>query len=100
MPLKLRPTGLGSGIGKDRADYTVSSGDVGRIYETPDSPDHLRWFWSINVNGSMTRSGRVATLEEAKAQFQKSWDAWKAWAKLEEMAGRIMINCWDDNRHS
>ena len=23
---------------------------------------------------------RVATLEEAKAQFQKSWDAWKAWA--------------------
>jgi hypothetical protein len=25
----------------------------------------------------------VATLEEAKAQFQKSWDAWKAWAKLE-----------------
>jgi hypothetical protein len=26
----------------------------------------------------------VATVEEAKAQFQKSWDAWKAWAKLEE----------------
>jgi hypothetical protein len=26
-----------------------------------------------------------ATLEEAKAQFQKSWDAWKAWAKLEEV---------------
>jgi hypothetical protein len=23
-------------------------------------------------------------LEEAKAQFQKSWGAWKAWAKLEE----------------
>jgi hypothetical protein len=22
--------------------------------------------------------------EKAKAQFQKSWDAWKAWAKLEE----------------
>ena len=32
----------------------------------------------------MTRSGRVATLEETKAQFQKSWDAWKAWANLEE----------------
>jgi hypothetical protein len=27
----------------------------------------------------------VATLEEAKAQFQKSWDEWKAWAKLEEV---------------
>ena len=30
----------------------------------------------------MTRSGRVETLEEAKAQFQKSWDAWKAWLGL------------------
>ena len=40
MPLKLRPTGLGSGIDKDRADYTVYCGewDVGR---------HLR-----NVRGS------------------------------------------------
>jgi hypothetical protein len=26
----------------------------------------------------------AVTLEEAKAQFQKSWDAWKAWAKLEQ----------------
>ena len=35
MPLKLRPTGLGSGIDKDRADYTVytvytSEWEVGR----------------------------------------------------------------------
>jgi hypothetical protein len=29
----------------------------------------------MTVNGPMTRSDRVATLEEAKAQFQKSWDA-------------------------
>ena len=40
--------------------------------------DHLRWFWSMTVTGPMTRSDRVATLEEAKAQFQNSWDAWKA----------------------
>jgi hypothetical protein len=39
---------------------------------------------SGNANGPMTRSNRVATFEEAKAQFQKSWDAWKAWANLEE----------------
>ena len=39
----------------------------------------------MNVNGPMTRSGRMPTLEEAKAQFQKSWDDWKAWAKLEEL---------------
>ena len=36
MPLKMRPTGLGSGIDKDGADYTVFTGEweVGRIYET------------------------------------------------------------------
>ena len=39
----------------------------------------------MTVNGPMTRSDRVATLEEAKAQFQKSWDAWKAWSRLEEV---------------
>ena len=56
-PLKLRPTGLGSGIDKDRPDYTVYTGEweVGRIYET--------------------RGGAV----------QKSWHAWKAWAKLDEL---------------
>ena len=41
-------------------------------------------FWSFTVTGQLTRSGKVATLDEGKAQFQKSWDAWKAWAKLEE----------------
>ena len=88
MPPKLRPTGLGSGIDKDRADYTVYSAGrwVSAAYEPRDGPDSLRWFWSLTVNGPMTRSARVATLEDAKAQFQKSWDAWKAWAKLEEAA--------------
>jgi hypothetical protein len=33
----------------------------------------------------MARSDRVPTLEEAKAQFQKSWDAWKVWAGLQEV---------------
>ena len=63
----MRPTGLGSGIDKDSADYTVFTGEweVGRIYQTRGGPE-------------MTRSDRVATLEEAKAEFQKGWDAWKA----------------------
>ena len=36
MALTMRPSGLGSGIDKDRPDYTVYCGgwDVGRIYET------------------------------------------------------------------
>ena len=46
MPLKLRPTGLGSGIDKDRQDYTVSTGgwDIGRIYESRGGPEDQRWF--------------------------------------------------------
>jgi hypothetical protein len=32
------------------------------------------------------RSGRVRSLEKAKAQLQKSWDAWKARANLKEAA--------------
>jgi hypothetical protein len=43
-------------------------------------------FWSLTVSDPMTRSGRAATLEEAKAQIQKSWGACKAWTMLEEAA--------------
>jgi hypothetical protein len=87
MALTMRSTGLGYGIDKDRQDYAVYSGgwDIGRIYETRGGPEHLRWFWSFAFQGPMTRADKVATLEEAKAQFQKSCDAWKAWAKLEEV---------------
>ena len=87
MALKLRPTGLGSGIDKDRPDYTVVTGEweVGRIYETRGGPDNLRWFLVDDRQRPMTRSALVAALEEAKAQLQASWDAWKAWAMLEEV---------------
>jgi hypothetical protein len=49
MPLTMRPTGLGSGIDKDRPDYTVLTGEweIGRIYQTRGGPDSLRWFWSM-----------------------------------------------------
>ena len=45
----------------------------GRIYQTRGSPDNLRWFWSMTVNGPMTRSDRVATLgRQAKSVPTKS----------------------------
>jgi uncharacterized protein (DUF736 family) len=86
MPLKLRSSRLGSEINKDRPDYIVSSGqwDVGRIYQVRGGPENMRWFWSMTVNGPMTRADRVATLEVAKAGVKKCLYAWKAWAKLEE----------------
>ena len=59
--------------------FLHSGAAVGRIYETQSAlvlvDDHHR---------PMTRSGRVTTLEEAKAQLRKSWDAWKSWAKIAE----------------
>ena len=86
MRLTMRPTGLGAGIDKDRPDCTVYTGEweVGRIYQSRGGPDSLRWFWSMTVNGPMTRSGRVATLEEAKAALEKLGRL-KAWANLEEI---------------
>jgi hypothetical protein len=43
MALTLRATGLGSGIDKDRPDYTVFCGgwEVGRIYQSRGGPDQL-----------------------------------------------------------
>ena len=45
MPLKLRPTGLGSGTYKDNVDYSVFSGEwlIGRIYERNGFPDEVRF---------------------------------------------------------
>jgi hypothetical protein len=42
--LKLRPTGLGSAIDKDRPDYGVYSGEwcIGRIYQVRGGPNSLR----------------------------------------------------------
>jgi hypothetical protein len=72
MALTMRPSGLGSGIDKDRPDYTVYCGewDIGRIYETRGGPDSLRWFWSLIVNGPMTRSAASPPWKRLKAQFQ------------------------------
>jgi hypothetical protein len=85
--LKLRPTGLGHGVYKDNVDYNVFSGEwlIGRIYERNGFPDEVRFFWSLH-GVALTRppgihtDGHAPTLDDARANFQKSWDAWKAWA--------------------
>ena len=90
MALKMRPTGLGHGVYKDDADYGVFCGEwcIGRIYQTRTGPESLRWFWALHAPskpGEMRTSNQVATLDEAKAEFEASWKQWKAWAKLEEV---------------
>ena len=60
---------------------------MGRIYEDRHTLPELRWYWCITVLGawqSGPTSGRVPTLEEAKAQFQANFKKWLVWSKLEE----------------
>jgi hypothetical protein len=69
MPLKLRPTDLGSGIDKDRLDYTI----LWRIGCGPHLPDPRRpRQFALDLVAYRQRSddtpNRVATLKEAKVQ--------------------------------
>jgi hypothetical protein len=89
MALKLRPAGLGSGIDKDRQDYTVYTGgwDIGRIYEVRGGPEHSVVF-GVHFPSkpeNLRTDNRVATLEAAKVEFEASWRQWLAWAKLGEV---------------
>ena len=71
MTLKLRPTGLGSGIDKERPDYTIVTGEweVGRIYETRGGPDSLRWFWSLTrSNDALGSRGDVGRGQDAVSE--------------------------------
>jgi hypothetical protein len=74
MPLKLRPTGLGSGIDKERPDYTIVTGEweIGRIYQTRGGPDSLRWFWSMNANGPDTIGGEWRLWKRPRRSFRKA----------------------------
>jgi hypothetical protein len=86
MALKLRPTGLGSGIDKDRADYTVYCGgwDVGRIYETRRSQQSAQVLVAKRQR-SNDALGSGGDPRRGEGAVSESWDAWKAWAKPEEV---------------
>jgi hypothetical protein len=79
VALTLWPNGLSSPAYRDWLDYVIveDGRDVGRIYEDRNSLPALRWFWSITVyinpNRGITTSGRVASMDEAKAQFLTNW---------------------------
>ena len=76
MPLAMRPTGLGSGIDKDRPDYTVVTGEweVGRIMKAAAKPADASWLWTYGQHEDRTPThGYEATREAAMAAFAKSW---------------------------
>jgi hypothetical protein len=80
MALTMRPTGSSSPADKDEIDFVIyEDGEaVGRIYEIGGigTPPDVRWFWSMTLlvdwRLGIVKSGKVATLEEAKARFRES----------------------------
>ena len=97
MPLTMRATGCRhSPVYADRQDWTIfdDGKPVGRIYEdaSASTPAELRWFWSITVYvdpmAGIVTSGKVPTLDAAKAQFEASWRRWLDWAKVIGMPPR------------
>ena len=76
MALKLRPTCLGSGIDKDRPDYTMYCGEwaVGRIMKAAAKPADASWLWTLAYGQHEDRTpthGYEATREAAMAAFAK-----------------------------
>ena len=70
--------------------------NIGRFYQIRGGPEHLRWFWALHFPSkpeNLRTDNRVATLEAAKAEFEASWEAWKAWAKM--LGGRPMQQMGD-----
>ena len=83
MPLTLRPTGLSGN--PDANDWSVHEDgvEIGRFYEDLQATrSENRWFWSITVMGParfrVRTDSRAPTLEQAKADFQAAWAAFKA----------------------
>ena len=84
MSLTMRPTGGHSPVYQDRQDWTIFEDGkaVGRIYEdaSASAPADLRWFWSVIVyvdpRAGVRTSGKVAALDEAKAEFEAAWRRW------------------------
>jgi hypothetical protein len=87
MPLKMRPTGLSSGIYKDSVDYSVSAASGAWPHRrNPATPNIYASSGPCSAPSkpeSLRISNQVATLEAAKAEFEASWKQWKAWAKME-----------------
>jgi hypothetical protein len=75
MSLTLRPSGLSSGIDKDRPDYIVCSGqwDIGRIYQTRGGSGnnlHIEYRWAPRDTAVMR--AQAAELVSLKPEL-RSW---------------------------
>jgi hypothetical protein len=69
----MHPTGLGSGIDKDRPDFTIFSDGwaIGRIYQTRGGPRSSEVALLADLQSADRALEKVVTLEEAKARGNK-----------------------------
>ena len=68
---------------------SAASWCIGRIYETRTGPADLRCFWRSTLPASQgTCAPDKRRPETAKAEFEASWEQWKAWAGMEETETR------------
>ena len=93
MLLTMRPTGGLSPVSADRQDWTIldEGQPVGRIYEDILASTAARAAVVLVDHGVREPEGgnfhereKVATLDEAKKQFEAAWRRWLEWAKLRE----------------
>ena len=82
---------LSQSLEKHTPDFFVLSSNlkVGRIYRQENAKrPGTEWLWALNgVYGgpkSMRIAGMAATLEQAQSELQTSWEAWMAWAGLQD----------------
>jgi hypothetical protein len=95
MALTLRPTGMSSPASKEPVEFLIydDAEEVGRIYKIGGigTPPDAQWSWSIAVYVDpmlgIATSAKVATLEEAKAQFRQNWQRAKAHSRAYGRSG-------------
>ena len=72
---RLRPASVPAIIGSARCE-APSFNQFDRVWQKGTGGPKLE-----TVDPPLARADRVVTFDEAKAKFQKCWDAWKAWAE-------------------
>jgi hypothetical protein len=104
MPLTLRATRLSRDPNANDWSIYEDGAEIGRLYEDRQAnrPEN-RWFWSITVMGParfrVRTDSRAATLDQAKADFQAAWHAFKAFQDVDERCGVGDRHCNSDGSH-
>lgn len=99
MTLTLRRTVIAGDTLENDYDVREDGRDIGRIRLGAGLRAEMHWFWTINIPLPIPAycSGKADTLDEAKDQFRKAWETFRAtltderverWHHLQDAAAR------------